>query len=91
MTSAALSPAFRVPLGIGLHQHRRTVAKSFGNHMHRAAGIKLPPDVLAHRSRLGGIARGQKLSAERLSEIGRNAINERWRRAREAMQAFEPA
>lgn len=39
---------------------------------------KLAPDVLAHRSRLGGIARGQKLSAEKLSEIGRNAVNARW-------------
>jgi hypothetical protein len=44
----------------------------------KARRKELSPDVLAHRSRLGGIARGQKLSAERLSEIGRNAVNARW-------------
>ena len=44
---------------------------------------KLPPDVLVHRSRLGGIVRGQKLSAERLSELGRKAVNARWQRYRE--------
>jgi hypothetical protein len=44
---------------------------------------KPPPDVLTHRCRLGGIARGRKVSAERLSEIGRTAVNARWQRYRE--------
>jgi len=53
----------------------------------KARKKKLPSDVLAHRSRLGGIARGRKLSAQRLSEIGRDAINARWRRYRERLSA----
>jgi len=53
----------------------------------RKAG-KPSPDFLVHRSRLGGIARGRKLSAERLSEIGRAATNERWRRYRERQVAI---
>ena len=47
------------------------------------------PMFLIHRSRLGGIARGRKLSAQTLSEIGRNAINSRWQRHREALSVAD--
>jgi hypothetical protein len=47
---------------------------------------ELTPDLMRRRARMGGYARAKRLSPERLSEIGRNAINARWRRYREAQQ-----
>jgi hypothetical protein len=44
---------------------------------------------LVHRSRLGDIARGRKLSAGRLSEIARDAINARRQRHRQDKQRAE--
>lgn len=35
-------------------------------------------------ARLGGFARARKLTKHALSEQGRHAVTERWRRAREA-------
>jgi hypothetical protein len=47
----------------------------------------LPPDFLLRPSKLDGRARAKVLSREQLSEIGRNAVNARWRRYREQQAA----
>ena len=39
---------------------------------------EVTPDLMRRRGRLGGYARAAKLSRERLSEIGRAAVNDRW-------------
>jgi len=46
----------------------------------------LPPDFRVHRSRKGGRARAQSLSAKQRSQIARNAVNARWRQYREVQQ-----
>jgi hypothetical protein len=78
--SVSIAPDFEKRMAHRLE--RRRLSKK--HVCRKARKNRLPPDVLTHRSRLGGIARGRKLSAERLSEIGRHAINERWRRVWEA-------
>lgn len=77
--SVSIAPDFEKRMAHRLEQRRLS-----RKHVFKKAGKKLTPDVLIHRSRLGGQARAKKLSAERLSEIGRNAINARWCRVREA-------
>jgi hypothetical protein len=63
--SVSVAPDFQKRMA-----HRLERRKLSQKHVSRKASKrkKLAPDVLIHRSRLGGIARGRKLSAERLSE-----------------------
>jgi hypothetical protein len=71
----SVAPDFAERLAHRLERQRLSKKQVCG----KARKKRLSPHVLTHRSRLGGIARGRKLSAERLSEIGRAAVNERWR------------
>ena len=50
----------------------------------RGRQARVMPDLMRRRARMGGYARKEKLSAKRLSEIGRNAANASWQRHRES-------
>jgi len=62
--------------------HRFEKRRLFRQARSERARKDLPPDFLVHRSKKGGIARAQSLSAKQRSEIARNAITARWRRHR---------
>ena len=82
--SLSVAPDFAERFGHRLERRKLVRAKA---RIRRKARKPPPPDFLQHRSRLGGFARKQKLAAERLSEIGRAAVNTRWSRHREQQSA----
>jgi len=74
--SVSIDPTFTSRLA-----HRFEKRRLFRQAAKRKAGKDLPPDFLVHRSRKGGIARARKLSAQKLSAIGKAGAMARWQPA----------